>query len=69
MRTMRWSLSVAELVIASQGRAGVFLHDASEAYFVHVPGPIKLYLPGHKEAEEGLLHVIFERFRSAVTGH
>ncbi len=34
------------------------LHDASEAYLLDIPRPIKNRLPGYKEAEERLMGVI-----------
>lgn len=38
------------------------LHDATEAYLVDVPTPIKRFLVGYKEFEAGLARVIGERF-------
>lgn len=38
------------------------IHDASEAYLVDVPAPIKPYLKGYKEIEERLQRVIELRF-------
>ena len=38
------------------------LHDATEAYLVDVPRPIKRELPDYKEIELGLVRVISERF-------
>jgi hypothetical protein len=38
------------------------LHDASEAYLVDVPRPVKWFLPQYKEAEELLHQAIAERF-------
>lgn len=34
------------------------LHDASEAYCVDVPRPLKPYLTGYREIEHGVMHVI-----------
>lgn len=42
-------------------RAGL-LHDASEAYCVDVPRPIKPHLIGYKEIETGIQKAIGERF-------
>lgn len=38
------------------------LHDASEAYLLDVPSPVKQYLGGYKEMEEKLMRAIFTKF-------
>lgn len=38
------------------------LHDASEAYIVDIPSPLKRYLPGYKEIENKIMGVIYEKF-------
>ncbi|THK38089.1 hypothetical protein EHS39_11390 [Ensifer sp. MPMI2T] len=38
------------------------LHDASEAYLVDVPRPVKPHLPGYKEAERQVTAAITRRF-------
>jgi uncharacterized protein len=38
------------------------LHDASEAYIVDVPTPIKRHLHGYLEIEEGVMRVIAQKF-------
>lgn len=38
------------------------LHDATEAFLVDVPRPVKPFLPGYKEAEARLWDVVAERF-------
>jgi hypothetical protein len=38
------------------------MHDASEAYLVDVPRPIKPFLPGYYDMEAKLMSVISERF-------
>lgn len=38
------------------------LHDASEAYLVDVPRPIKSFLVGYKEAEERAMQVVLHRY-------
>jgi len=43
-------------------RLQALLHDASEAYLVDVPRPVKARLPGYLEAEEHLMHVIASHF-------
>lgn len=43
-------------------RLQALLHDASEAYLVDVPRPVKARLPGYLAIEEHLMHVIAGRF-------
>lgn len=38
------------------------LHDASEAYLVDVPRPLKRSLPGYKEAEDRVMRCVAEKF-------
>ena len=38
------------------------LHDATEAYLVDVPTPLKPLLPGYKEIENNIMSVIAKRF-------
>lgn len=38
------------------------LHDASEAYLVDVPSPLKPYFPNYREREAAIEQVIAERF-------
>jgi hypothetical protein len=38
------------------------LHDASEAYLVDVPRPLKPFLPGYYEIEESIALVVAQRF-------
>lgn len=38
------------------------LHDASEAYLVDVPRPVKPYLPGYREAEKAVMLAVCRRF-------
>lgn len=38
------------------------LHDASEAYLVDVPRPLKPFLTGYKAAEDRVMQVIQEKF-------
>lgn len=45
------------------------LHDATEAYIVDVPRPIKPFLTGYKEAERRVSHAIAERFDLYMAGH
>jgi hypothetical protein len=48
--------------VAPQYRLWALLHDASEAYLVDVPRPLKPFLGGYREAEEKILAVVAERF-------
>lgn len=43
-------------------RLWALLHDASEAYLVDVPRPIKPYLPGYKVTEAAVMLAICARF-------
>ena len=38
------------------------LHDATEAYLVDLPSPVKNMLPGYRDAENRLAAVIAEKF-------
>ena len=46
--------------LAMQG----LLHDASEAYLLDVPSPVKQYLGGYKEMEEKLQEVILNKYHA-----
>lgn len=39
------------------------LHDASEAYLLDIPSPVKSRIPGYKEAEDNLMKLIAEKFQ------
>lgn len=54
----RWLLPTHGPEIALWG----LLHDASEAYLVDVPRPVKPYLTGYKEAEAKVMAAVCERF-------
>jgi len=43
-------------------KLAALMHDASEAYLLDVPTPIKHRIPGYVEAENKLMKVIAERF-------
>ena len=45
-------------VIRLQG----LLHDASEAYLLDVPSPVKQYLTNYKEMEEKIMRAIFKKY-------
>jgi uncharacterized protein len=60
--------SVAEhsVLVASQApdhlKLAALMHDASEAYVIDVPRPLKAFLPGYKEIEERVEQAIATRF-------
>jgi hypothetical protein len=43
-------------------RLWALLHDASEAYLVDVPRPIKRFLGGYSEAEDKIMRAVCQRF-------
>lgn len=45
------------------------MHDATEAYLVDVPRPVKPFLTGYKEAERRVAHAVAERFGLDLAGH
>lgn len=53
---------------------GALLHDASEAYLIDIPSPIKQHLPGYKDIELRVMRVIAEKYGfdwppAGVRGH
>jgi len=55
------SIHVSRLVPPQDALWGL-LHDASEAYLLDMPRPIKEYLPEYREVEQRVMEVICERF-------
>lgn len=55
------SLKCAELV-PKQHRLAALLHDASEAYLVDLPSPIKIAIPDYINIEDKLMRVIARKF-------
>ncbi|SHJ71538.1 hypothetical protein SAMN05444159_1299 [Bradyrhizobium lablabi] len=47
---------------APEHKLWALLHDASEAYLVDVPRPLKPFLAGYKEAEDKIMRAVCERF-------
>lgn len=45
------------------------LHDATEAYLVDVPRPVKPFLTGYKQAERRASHAVAQRFNLDMAGH
>lgn len=56
------SLNCSYLVDNPQLKLAALLHDASEAYLLDIPRPIKQRLANYKEIEEGLMILIAEKF-------
>lgn len=50
------------VLVPGEHKLAALLHDASEAYLVDIPTPIKNRLPGYVEAEDRLMKVIAEKF-------
>ena len=54
------------LLLSAEDRARMqlvaLLHDASEAYIVDVPTPIKRHLGGYKEIEAGVMRAVARKF-------
>jgi hypothetical protein len=48
--------------VSTPNKPWALLHDASEAYLVDVPRPLKPYLPGYYEAEKRVMDVVAEAF-------
>lgn len=48
--------------VAPEHALWALMHDASEAYLVDVPRPIKPFLPGYRETEEAVMLAICVRF-------
>lgn len=48
--------------VSDENKLWALLHDASEAYLVDVPRPIKPYLVGYKEIEARVMGAVCERF-------
>jgi len=43
-------------------KLAALLHDASEAYLMDIPSPVKSQIPNYKEAENRLMEVIAKKF-------
>jgi hypothetical protein len=48
--------------VAPEHRLWALLHDASEAYLVDIPRPLKPFLVGYREAEDKIMAAVCERF-------
>ena len=56
------SINCASLFADPELRLTALMHDASEAYLVDIPRPIKPILTNYKDLEDKMMHVIAERF-------
>lgn len=56
------SVLMSRALLAPEHRRWALLHDASEAYLVDVPRPVKPFLAGYREAEAGLMAAVAARF-------
>jgi len=50
------------MVESIEDKKAALLHDASEAYMMDIPSPIKAKLPTYKHYENGLMEVIAKKF-------
>lgn len=48
--------------VSAENAMWALMHDASEAYLVDVPRPLKPFLPGYREAEDAVMRAVAERF-------
>lgn len=55
------SIMVADAV-PEEHKLAALLHDASEAYLLDIPTPVKAALSGYMEAEDRLMKVIADKF-------
>jgi uncharacterized protein len=55
------SIRCANLVTGRKRKLAALLHDASEAYLVDIPSPIKYFIPKYREIEEKLMLAIAEK--------
>lgn len=49
-------------VVHTKYKLQALMHDASEAYLLDIPTPIKMKLPAYKAAEDGLMIAIAAKF-------
>lgn len=50
------------MMVSPAAQRWALLHDASEAYLVDVPRPVKPFLPGYREAEDAVMRAVCARF-------
>lgn len=49
-------------IVAPEHRLAALLHDASEAYLIDVPRPVKLHLSNYKDIEDAIMLEIARKF-------
>jgi 5'-deoxynucleotidase YfbR-like HD superfamily hydrolase len=50
------------LLVSPEHRLAALMHDASEAYLLDIPRPIKNKLSNYKEIEDGLMTIIAKKY-------
>lgn len=58
---------LASLIVPPEDALAALLHDATEAYVLDVPRPLKPFLSGYKEIEQGVWRAIAMRFGLPLT--
>lgn len=53
---------VVSKYVSKENKLAALLHDASEAYLMDIPRPIKMRLPDYKDIEDNLMKKIAEKF-------
>lgn len=56
------SIHVCNMVYEDEHKLAALLHDASEAYLLDIPSPVKRGLSNYKQIEDGIMKAISERF-------
>ncbi len=56
------SINCASMLNGPEAKLAALLHDASEAYLVDIPRPIKPHLTNYKMLEDRLMELIAEKF-------
>lgn len=57
------SILCADLVEGKEHKLAALLHDASEAYLIDVPSPLKKHLPDYRKIEDNMMKVIANKFK------
>lgn len=63
------SILCCQLITEKEHKLAALLHDASEAYLLDIPKPIKNKLGNYKEVEDNLMSVIAKKFGFAYPLH
>lgn len=56
------SIYCCENVEGEENKLAALMHDASEAYLLDMPRPIKYQMPEYRDIEDKLMHVIARKF-------